>query len=292
MTAAKEKAYAKINLYLDVISRRDDGFHNIKTVMHSVSLCDDITVSVKPAAMCRVNISMPENSHLPHDDKNLAVRAAKAFTEKLGVSDEVNIKLVKRIPVSAGLAGGSSDAAAVLRALNRIYKRPFTAAALSELGASIGSDVPYCVVGRTALCEGRGERVQRIDASVKLNVVIASSSEHVSTPEAYRMLDDKYSCFDGSISRSGEAAYEKISRALSTGAICRSDMFNIFEEVVLSECPKARAIIAALTSMGGAAMMSGSGPAVFGIFDTARAAQNARDSLLAAGYRAWTAVSV
>ena len=292
MTAVMEKAYAKINLYLDVLGIRGDGFHDIKTVMHSVSLCDDITVSVKPAQNSRVNIFMHGNAFLPHDDKNLAVKAAKLFMGALGITAEVNIKLVKRIPVSAGLAGGSSDAAAVLRALNRIYKRPFTQAALSSLGAVIGSDVPYCVLGKTALCEGRGERIQQIATSASLNVVIAASDEHVSTPDAYRALDGKFSGFDGSVPTNGVSAYERISSALSSGKIGKGDMYNIFERVVLESCPKAREAISLLESMGGIAIMSGSGPSVFGIFESESEASAACDALISRGYRAFYASSV
>ena len=203
MKALKEKAYAKINLYLDVLCKREDGFHDIKTVMHSVSLCDEVTVAISPARTSTIKLSVEGNVYIPSDGKNLAYKAASLFLEKLGIFANVNIKLVKKIPVAAGLAGGSSDAAAVLRAMNRLYKRPLTLAALCKLGAELGSDVPYCIMGKTAICEGRGELITPISTNIRLHTVIATANEYVSTPAAYSALDRHYSDFDGTVKTGG-----------------------------------------------------------------------------------------
>lgn len=293
MNTVKENAYAKINLYLDVISVRDDGFHNIKTVMHSVSLFDEVTVSVVPARVTSVKLAVEKCGFLPTDSKNLAYQAAVLFLESCGKNAEVTVNLTKNIPIAAGLAGGSSDAAAVLRALNKIYKKPFTAAALAKMSAALGSDVPYCVIGKTALCEGRGEIMTPIATDRILNVVIATAGERTSTPEAYRILDEKYSSFDGSVKGEGENYFVKIMSELASSSIPTVGLFNIFESAVLDSCPGALKIKEMLIELGATgAIMSGSGPAVFGIFESEESARKAEASLRNDGYNAWYAKSV
>ena len=293
MTAFKEKAYAKINLHLDVVSKREDGFHDIKTVMHSVSLYDAITVAVAPAREISIKLFVEGPGFLPTDSKNLAYRAASLFLERLGVGSDVKIKLVKKIPVSAGLAGGSSDAAAVLRALNRLYKRPFTTKALMKMGAELGSDVPYCIVGKTALCEGRGERVTKIDCSPSLNVVIAGSDERVSTPEAYGLLDREYNDFSDYNSDKNASLLEALILDLKEDRSVKEHLFNVFESSVLKRCPKSDKLKEMLVSLGAeASMMSGSGPAVFGIFKSEQEAKSAKEKLVELGYRAYYAKSI
>ena len=293
MTAFKEKAYAKINLHLDVVGKREDGFHDIKTVMHSVSLYDAITVTVAPAREISIRLFVEGAGFLPTDSKNLAYRAASLFLERLGVGADVKIKLVKRIPVSAGLAGGSSDAAAVLRALNRLYKRPFTTKALMKMGAELGSDVPYCIVGKTALCEGRGERVTKIDCSPSINVVIAGSDERVSTPEAYASLDADHNDFLNYDSEKNASLLESLIVDLKEDGSVKTHLFNVFESSVLKKCPKSVKLKELLLSLGAeASMMSGSGPAVFGVFETAEDAKSACEKLISLGYRAYYAKSV
>ncbi len=288
MTVAKELAYAKINLYLDVLSKREDGFHNIKTIMHSVSLADEITVLLTPSRMLNVTLSVDGAQHLPNDGRNLACRAAVLFFEKLGKAADVKIKLVKRIPIAAGLAGGSSDAAAVLRALNKIYKKPFTLKSLAKMSSELGSDVPYCVLGKTAFCEGRGEIMIPIKTQISLNAVIVSTDEYVSTPEAYKTLDNIYSDFDGSVSTYGDKYFENIIAALEGTGKIYNGMFNVFEKAILPKCKKAEALKAELLSLGADfSMMSGSGPSVFGVFKTQKMAQNAEQKLKAQGVKAW-----
>ena len=293
MTAVKEKAYAKINLYLDVLGIREDGFHSIKTVMHSVSLYDDVTVTVSFAKELSIKLDIEGNRFLPTDSKNLVYRAAMIFAQRLGIHDEISIKLKKRIPVAAGLAGGSSDAAATLRALNKLYKRPFTTKALLKMGEELGSDVPYCILGKTALCEGRGEKMTSLNTDIKLNFIIANAKEHVSTPEAYRALDEKYSNFDGSVANDGENVFPALLEMLKTGNFNKTAFFNVFEEPVLSSCERSSKLKERLTELGAeCVMMSGSGPSLFAVFKDKEASEAARNTLIDEDFYAWCADSV
>lgn len=293
MRVVKERANAKINLFLDVVSRRDDGFHDIKTVMHSVSLYDDITVSYIPAKSTSVRMTVYGAKYLPTDEKNLAVKAALLYLKRAGITASVEIKLEKRIPVAAGLAGGSSDAAAVLRAMNRLTGKLFSERILYKLAEELGSDIPYCLYGKTALCEGRGEIITKLPDILDLNVVIAISSERVSTPNAYSKLDELYSNFDGSRSTGGEEAFLKFNSQISGEALSGDCLFNVFEDAVLSECVGAASIKKRLVELGASGvLMSGSGPSVFGIFKTPEAALFAAQSLKNENVKAYAAKSV
>ena len=293
MIAVKEKAYAKINLFLDVCAKREDGFHEIKTVMHTVSLCDDVTVFYTPSDRTNIRVSVDGNRFLPQDSRNLAYAAAQLYLDRCAINANIDIKLKKRIPVAAGLAGGSSDAAAVLRALNKANKRLLTDKALSELSSELGSDVPYCLMGKTALCEGRGEIMTRLPDVFVGYAVIAIAGEFVSTPKAYGALDAVFSNFDGSVPTGGDEKYPVLKSAIDSGRLDVNGLFNVFEGAVLPECPKATAIKAELLTLGAkAAMMSGSGPSVFGIFDTLAKAENAASILSQKGITATVACSV
>lgn len=293
MIAVKEKAYAKINLFLDVINKRSDGFHEIKTVMHTVSLCDDITLFYAPSDKTDIKVFVDGNKFLPQDSRNLAYRAANLYLEKCAIKANVQIKLKKRIPVAAGLAGGSSDAAAVLRAINRANRRLLADKVLSELSAELGSDVPYCLMGKTALCEGRGEIMTRLPDVSLGYAVIAIAGEFVSTPKAYGTLDAAFCDFDGTVATGGDEKYPILKSAIDKGVLDVNGLFNVFEGAVLPECPKATVIKAELLSLGArAAMMSGSGPSVFGIFDTLTKAENAANALLQKGFSAFVVHSV
>ena len=292
MTTVKENACAKINLYLDVVGKRADGYHDVKTLMHTVDLSDEITVSMHPSGKRSVHLFVEGNHFLPTDGKNLAVKAAHLFLDRIGLDAEISIKLVKNIPVAAGLAGGSADAAAVLRALNKIFKKPFTRYALAKMAEELGSDVPYCVLGGTALCEGRGELVTHVKTELRLITVIVSSGEHISTPEAYSELDRKYSDFDGSIPN-GSVSFDCMKRSLSDGGIKPETLYNSFEEAILPKCPIASRAKERLLELGAyAAMMSGSGPSVFGLFDTEEKAAAAAAKLNEEGMKAFVAKTV
>lgn len=291
MNAVKESAYAKINLYLDVTGKRADGFHDIATVMHSVSLSDDITVTVNSVGTRSVKLVLDGNRRLPTDSKNLAVSAAELFLSRSGIDADITVKLRKRIPVSAGLAGGSTDAAAVLRAMNKLFKRPLTDRVLISLAEMLGSDVPYCLISGTVLCEGRGELMTRLDDKLRLYTVVAVAQEHVSTPMAYSRLDAIYSDFkDERIPKSG---LQDIIASAKTGVIGCSEFYNIFEEAVFPVCPGARELKAKMLNLGAThSAMSGSGPSVFGVFSCAEEAMRAERELTNLGYNAFYAESV
>ena len=292
MVSVKEHAYAKINLYLDVLSKREDGFHDIRTVMHTVSLHDDVTVSVKRSERCSVHLSVAGHSKLPTDSRNLAYRAAELFLSTTLISAEVDIRLVKRIPVAAGLAGGSTDAAAVLRAMNRAFKKPLTDKRLLQLAAELGSDVPFCLIGGTALCCGRGERMERLGEALDLKLVVAVGDEHVSTPAAYAELDEIFDDFKTSRDGSHELALAGIIKSASSGKLPEGELYNIFENAVFKTCFEAERLKSKMLELGAAyALMSGSGPSVFGIFNNELDAVRAADELASSGLRAYFAES-
>ena len=288
-----ERANAKINLYLDVISRRDDGFHDIKTVMHSLDLHDYIAVKSSPAKETSISIFVKGGKYLPADKRNIAYKAAELFLSKLAVSARVEITLEKRIPVAAGLAGGSSDAAAVLRAMNKLFGKPFSYKLLHKFAAELGSDVPYCLYGKTALCEGRGELMTKLPDNLKLHCVIAIANEKMSTPIAYSALDELYHNFDGSVKQHGDGHYNILCNSFESGELYIDGLYNIFEDAVLPLCPGAAEIKKKLISLGAsAAMMSGSGPSVFGVYSNREDAENACRALRNDGVRAFVAKSV
>lgn len=293
MVSVKEYAYAKVNLYLDVISRREDEFHDIRTVMHTVSLRDVVTVSVKAGAKSRVTLTVEGHSKLPTDGRNLAVKAAELFLSSTLISAEVMIRLVKNIPVAAGLAGGSTDAAAVLRALNKAFRKPLTEKRLLQLAKELGSDVPYCLLGGTALCLGRGEIIERLPDNLELNTVIAVADEYVSTPAAYAELDRIYGDFKGARSDDFEFPFSAIMSAVSSGALSDEKLFNIFENAILPICSKAECIKVKMLELGAThALMSGSGPSVFGIYKDRTSAEAAKNELLNMGIKAYYATTV
>lgn len=243
-----EKAYAKVNLFLSVGDKLADGYHEIDTVMHTVSLCDDLVLMPDDAVSVECSVPIPEK-------QNLAYLAAVLFFRETGVKGGAKIKIFKRIPARAGLGGGSADAAAVLRGLNRMYKTGIPESALAAMGLWLGSDVPFCVYGGKARCLGTGGLITPLPRE-RLNIVIAKPEEDCSTPEMYRLLDGN------------PPARAEYSEGI---------YFNSFDTV----CPEqSRALKESLLSLGAsAAMLSGSGSAVFGVFPTRESAAAAADSL-------------
>lgn len=273
-----EKAYAKINLYLNVTAKRSDGFHDIETVMQTVSLCDELAVSLTPLDRPEVRLSIC-GADLPTDKNNIVTRAAELYLARSGKVGRIDISLVKRIPVAAGLAGGSADAAATLRAMNKLFNDYFSDSELLELATELGSDVPFCLRGGCAICRGRGELVEPVSTSADLHLVIAiADGEQVSTPAAYRALDAIYSDFDGSV---------------KSDAPDLTEFYNIFENAIFQTCFKAEALKRRMIELGAtASLMSGSGPSVFGIFDNESTAKAAADTISADGARAYYARAV
>ena len=287
-----ETAPAKINLTLDVTEKRADGFHNIKSIMHSLSLCDLLTISAERSDETKVTLEIAGNGSLPTDRNNLVVKAVYTYLDKIGESAKVEASLIKNIPAAAGLGGGSSDAAATLRAMNRIYEGRLSEDELLSLAALLGSDVPYCLVGGTALCEGRGEIMTKIPTSAKGIFVVAKGDDSVSTPKAYSELDRIYSDFK-EVNPVGGFKNEKMLEALSRGEISVSSLYNIFEDAAIPTCPSV-AKIKELMSVSGAlgTLMSGSGPSVFGMFETKEKALNAEKKLRDEGYIAFASESI
>lgn len=274
-------APAKINLYLDVLARRENGYHDIDSIMQTVELFD--TVTVEKADEISLSCS---DADLPCDERNLCHKAAARFFEAAGISGGAKIYVEKRIPVSSGLAGGSTDAAATLLALNRIYGYPLSEAELYDLGKTLGADVPFCMKGGCVLCRGIGEDMTEIVCRAEYSIVIARAGEGVSTPAAYRALDEKYG--EGLAEPFGDI--NKVICALAEGSaeMVAENMFNTFESVVLEYHNEARAAREFLIENGAlGAMMSGSGPAVFALFASHQDAERAASSLEKMGYKAF-----
>lgn len=280
-----ERGYAKINLHLDVTGRMEGGYHRVETVMQTVSLYDDVTVRLTESgfhATCNV-------SGVPTDEKNIAVRAAMKFCERLGLSLGAEIFIQKNIPMAAGMAGGSTDGAAVLRAMNRLCGEPLSLEELCEIGSELGADVPFCIVGGTAYADGKGDILHPFPPMPACFLVIACEGEGVSTPWGYGLLDRLYDDFEeGSVYR--PKSTDALRAALQEGSIeaVTGEMYNIFEAPVLSRRPVAADVKRILLGAGAmGAMMSGSGPSVFGIFESERAAIQGADALQNAGYRSY-----
>lgn len=273
-----ERAYAKINLYLDVTGKGADGFHTLRSVMQTVGLYDAVEIEASPASEPSVSVSAKGKYRVPVGEGNLCHRAALVYMEAAAAPMRVHIRLDKHIPVAAGLGGGSADAAAVLRALNRVTGRRLAVSRLLSLAAALGSDVPFCLLGHTRLCEGRGERMQVLPPCPAIPTVIVPSPERVSTPVAYASLDATFrdfsdACEHGDLSAMLAALSERSAAGVA------SALYNIFEDVILPTCPVAAEHRARLLSLGAdAVLMSGSGPTVFGFFgDAALAAAAARE---------------
>lgn len=273
MVTLYEKAYAKVNLTLDVLGKRPDGYHDLRSVMQTISLCDDIFIDIETgkdwALLC-------EKEGIPCDSRNLAWKAARVFFDHFGQEPNgITIHVVKRIPSEAGLGGGSADAAAVLRALNCHYGNPFSPDALAELGAQVGSDVPFCVLGGTAMVEGRGEHVRKIKDMPSCYFVICKPDFSASTPVLYRKLDEM-----GIREHPDSIAMED---AVITGNLdaVATNLANVFEDVVGADYPELYQIKNTMGRLGAIGqLMSGSGSSVFAIANDRAIAQVIYESLV------------
>jgi 4-diphosphocytidyl-2-C-methyl-D-erythritol kinase len=252
-----EKASAKINLSLDVKHKRDDGYHEVEMVMTMVDLADHLEIHELPED--KIIISS-QSGYIPLDEKNLAFQAAKLLKDRYHVRQGVYIHLDKKIPVAAGLAGGSSDAAATLRGLNRMWRLELPDEELQRLGAVLGSDVPFCVTGGTALATGRGELLRAIEAPPPCWIILAKPPINVSTSDIYSKLKAKQI----KAHPDTDALLEAI-RTKNLGLLCRS-MGNVLEEVTLELYPVVLHLKQCMEHLGAeGVLMSGSGPTVFGI---------------------------
>lgn len=267
-----EKAYAKLNISLDVTARRSDGYHDMLMIMQTVSLCDELTISQEEGGLVHAVTSLP---YVPGDRRNLAVRAALTFLELVGDEGRgMKISIRKNIPVGAGMAGGSADAAAVLRALNRAYGRPLSDEALCAAGESVGSDVAFCLRGGTMLASGRGEILQPLTPLPPCYFAICKPDFSISTPELFQKLDGaRLNCHPDT-----EGLLSALEKKDLDG-LCRR-MYNVFEDVPDRRMRTIRAAKGALLDCGAlGALMTGTGSAVFGVFRDAAAAGKACETL-------------
>jgi len=265
------RAYAKINLALDVLSKREDGYHEIRTIMQTVDLYDIINIEKIEEDSIIVTTS---SENIPTDNKNHAYIAASLLKERFDVKQGVRIHIEKNIPVSAGLAGGSTDAAAVLKGLNEIFELNLSEQQLMEIGREIGADVPFCLVGGTALCEGIGEKVIKLKSAPQMNILIAKPEVYVSTQAVYEALDlskvKKRPNIEAMISAIEEGNVKEIAKNLC----------NVLEMVTVNQYPvinRVKDIMRNNNALG--TVMTGSGPAVFGIFSNKYNALKAAERL-------------
>ena len=273
------KAYAKINLFLDIESLREDGYHNILSLMQSVTLHDNITVEYIPSEKKEILIECDIPS-IPCDSSNLAYKAADLYP----TIGSIRITIEKRIPISAGLAGGSADAAAVLLALNSLAEDPMTLDELKALGNRLGADVPFCIEQGACIAKGTGDILIKTAAMPMYPIVIARKGDGMSTPEAYRALDKKYNKFSDYTPKN--ELLQILSNADNSTALCNytKGFFNIFESVVETCRPAVSELKEIMTSRKAAcAMMSGSGTSVFGVFENEDDAIQAINALIDVG---------
>lgn len=262
-------AYAKVNLFLDITGRLDNGYHTLNTVMQQVQLCDRVTVSVKDGK--GISLSC-DTEGIPCDERNIAFKAAEAFLDKTKLEAEILIDIEKRIPVMAGLGGSSADGAAVLIALNRLYGEVLSGSELERLGALLGADVPFCIRGGAAVCKGIGDKMRSVKGlDENCFLAIVKPDFQCNTAEGYRLYDRE------PVSEKGD--FDGFLRALESGAAQTGKaLYNVFERLyrddridrLKNELVKAGALGACLT---------GSGSAVFGIFDDREKAENALNNL-------------
>lgn len=261
------KALAKINLGLDVVRRREDGYHEVRMIMQTIYLYDrlDIKRTQEPGIQIQTNLSF-----LPVNENNLIYKAAKLLMDEFSITDGVSVKLDKRIPVAAGMAGGSTDAAAMLIGVNRLFSLGLTKRQLMERGVQIGADVPYCIMRGTALAEGIGEALSPLPPMVKCPVLIAKPSISVSTKFVYQNLK----LDDTTIHPDIDLLIDDI-KAKNLHDIA-AHMGNVLETVTIPNYPVIDEIKKHMLSNGAVgAMMSGSGPTVFGLFDDEDTAKKA-----------------
>ena len=258
MTTLYEGAFAKINLTLDVLDKRPDGYHDLQSVMQTLSIRDDIEIDVDTDKPWELHCNM---DGIPTDNRNLAWKAAEVFYNATGRhTTGLEIRITKRIPMEAGLGGGSADAAAVLRALNKHYGNPLSILALAEIGAQVGSDVPFCTVCGTAMVEGRGERLRKLPDLPDCFFVVCKPEFSSSTPELYKKLDQSVIAH-----RPNNQAMES---ALLAGDLEKvaENVYNVFDPIVTQDHLEMNYIKSIYNSYGGFGyQMTGSGSAVFGI---------------------------
>ncbi len=270
------KANAKINLTLDITGVRHDGFHTLRSVMVPVSLSDELVLEKSEKIEFHCNIPELET------EDNLCIRAANKFFDAADIKERVSITLTKNIPFPAGLGGGSADAAAILKGLNELFGDPLDDSKLFALAETIGSDVPLCLLGKAALCEGRGEVLTPLSGIGSLPVVIAIGKARLSTPEVYR----KYDSANLEVSNDSDLFLDALERNDKSALI--TSCGNAFEPVTDILAPETKELRSAMMCLGALnSHLSGSGPSVYGIFDSRESAIIASEKLCEMGYSAY-----
>lgn len=265
------RAMAKINLGLDVVKKRDDGYHEVRMIMQTIKMYDQIDMTKSEEPGIRIKTNLP---YLPCNENNLVYKAAKLLMDEFHITKGLDIRLKKFIPVAAGMAGGSSDAAAVMVGVNRMFRLNLTMDELAKRGVAIGADVPYCIMRGTALAEGIGEVLTPLPQMPPCYILIAKPGINVSTKNVYKSLRvdeiENHPDIDGMI------------EAIRTGSLLgvTARMANVLEDVTIGDYPVISTIKQHMIEHGALnAMMSGSGPTVFGIFDDRRKAEQAYSEL-------------
>ncbi len=260
------KAPAKINLGLDVTGRRENGYHDVRMIMQSIDLCDDVEIRKTESGLTMDLVTEGvDRAFLTADKDNLCYKAAEAMMKKYGIESGVHVKLTKRIPVAAGMAGGSTDAAAVIIGINRLFSIGASEQELMDLGVTLGADIPFCIMKGTALSEGIGEILTPVAPLPECRILIGKPECGVSTKEVYEALD--------ALMDEGKAHHpdiDAILRGLRSGDLYEtaSCFGNILQDVTVPKHPEIENIKDIMKEHGAVnAMMSGSGPTVFGIFD-------------------------
>ena len=265
------KAYGKINLALDVVRRRPDGYHEVKMVMQTVKIYDGIELYVTNTGKIEVETNL---FFLPNNENNLVYKAAKLLMDEFDIRKGLKIKLQKVIPVAAGMAGGSSDAATVLYGVNRLFRLGLSTKQLMERGVKIGADVPYCIMRGTALSEGIGEKLTKLPAPPAITVLVAKPAISVSTKFVYESLHLENVARHPDVDSMVQAIKDKDIDAMS------ANMENVLETVTIKEYPVIEDIKNIMKQNGAVnALMSGSGPTVFGLFTERKRAEKVKEIL-------------
>lgn len=266
-----ETAPAKINLTLDTLYKREDGYHEVEMIMTTIDLNDRLTFECRDDGEIIIDV---EHNFVPSDHRNLAYKAAKLMQDRYNIEKGVKISLEKSIPISAGLAGGSSDAAATFRGLNELWGINESLETLSELASEIGSDISFCIYGKTALCQGRGEKITHLPKPPSAWVVIAKPDIGVSTPEIYGALD---------LENKDEVQTQACLKAIENNdyaAMCQS-LSNSLEKVTMQLYPEVEKLKNTMSNTGvDAALMSGSGPTIYGFVQKERQAKQVYNALM------------
>ena len=272
------KAPAKINLALDVTGKRDNGYHDVRMIMQQIDLCDELTIIKNVTGTGRQIRIETDSKELPLNEDNLIYKAASILMEKCGIDEGVSISLKKKIPIAAGMAGGSTDAAAVLKGMNILFDAGLSDSRLRELGVKIGADIPYCLMGGTALAEGIGEILTPLKSMPDCTILIAKPETGISTKYVYTRIDsvgvNKHPDIDGMI----EAIDKGDIRGIS------SRLLNVLENVTVEKYPVIETIKQEMVKKGAlGALMSGSGPTVFSLFNDRKKAESCAKNIEKSG---------